>query len=142
MLSMNNGRGQVLVQLRSRTKDTNPGLWDTSAAGHVDSGEDYLQCAAREVHEELGIELAADEFDRVGRLQPQQRNGYEFTEVFTVSSDQTVTLEPGEIEDARWVQPVQLEQWMGRQPQDFTDVFRIIWPMISSHRSLRAANGH
>ena len=35
-----NRRGEVFLQKRSASKDINPGLWDTSAAGHVDFGED------------------------------------------------------------------------------------------------------
>jgi hypothetical protein len=28
-------------------KDKCPGLWDSSASGHLDSGEDYDKCAIR-----------------------------------------------------------------------------------------------
>ena len=37
------------------TKDTFPGAWDSSSSGHVDSGEDYDDCAVRELREELGL---------------------------------------------------------------------------------------
>ena len=37
------------------TKDTFPGAWDSSASGHVDSGEDYDACSVRELREELGL---------------------------------------------------------------------------------------
>src|SRR4030081_713278 len=52
-----NSRGQVFLQKRSMTKDRQPGLWDSSASGHVDSGEDYDRCAIRELREELGLRL-------------------------------------------------------------------------------------
>lgn len=50
-----NAAGELFIQKRSMSKDENPGQWDTSAAGHVDSGEIYRQCAIRELREELGI---------------------------------------------------------------------------------------
>ena len=53
-----NGRGEVFLQKRSRTKDTFPGAWDSSASGHVDCGEDYDACALRELGEELGLQPA------------------------------------------------------------------------------------
>src|ERR1700720_4981554 len=52
-----NLRGQVFLQKRSMTKDRQPGLWDSSASGHVDSGEDYNACSVREVREEIGLRL-------------------------------------------------------------------------------------
>src|SRR5258708_3933610 len=52
-----NSRGQVFLQKRSLTKDRQRGLWDSSASGHLDSGEDYDACAVREVREEIGLEL-------------------------------------------------------------------------------------
>jgi isopentenyldiphosphate isomerase len=48
--------GRLFLQKRSLHKDLNPGLWDTSAADHVDAHEDYASGAARELREELGIE--------------------------------------------------------------------------------------
>ena len=43
-----NSRGEVFLQKRSKEKDRQPGVWDSSASGHLDSGEDYDTCAARE----------------------------------------------------------------------------------------------
>src|SRR4249919_2115756 len=54
-----NSRGQVFLQKRSMKKDRQPGRWDSSASGHVDSGEEYDACAVREVREELGLQLSA-----------------------------------------------------------------------------------
>ena len=36
--------------------DTFPGAYNSSAAGHVQHGESYLDAANREILEELGIE--------------------------------------------------------------------------------------
>ena len=50
-----NSKNQIFLQKRSKLKDENPGYWDTSSAGHVDTGETYDECAERELWEELGI---------------------------------------------------------------------------------------
>ncbi len=52
-----NSRGQLFLQKRSMTKDTAKGKWDSSASGHLDSGEDYNVCAVREAWEEIGLKL-------------------------------------------------------------------------------------
>src|SRR5215469_16808804 len=54
-----NARGQVFLQKRSMSKDRQPGLWDSSSSGHLDTGESYDACAVREVREEIGLQLAA-----------------------------------------------------------------------------------
>lgn len=50
-----NSEGQILLQKRSKHKDTYPGYYTVSASGHVDKGETYLLSARREINEELGI---------------------------------------------------------------------------------------
>lgn len=50
-------RGRLLLQLRSKAKQTSPGLWDTSVGGHVGAGEGLLESALRETREELGINV-------------------------------------------------------------------------------------
>ncbi|MGQ7845695.1 NUDIX hydrolase [Granulosicoccus sp. 3-233] len=129
-IALFNSRGQLFVQLRSRFKDVAAGLWDTSAAGHVDSGESYEACAVRELHEELGVRIAVENLHSIGRLRPEERNGFEFTEVYAVRSDQALVLQAEEIEDGRWLGLQELEQWMQQKPADFTQVFRMICPMI------------
>lgn len=47
--------GRVLLQKRSMSKDTYPGYWGLSCAGHVVKGETYEQTALRELQEELRI---------------------------------------------------------------------------------------
>lgn len=51
-----NSNGQVLLQKRSKNKDTNPGFYTLSASGHVNKGDTYKQTAQRELFEELGIQ--------------------------------------------------------------------------------------
>ena len=52
-----NARGEVYLQKRSFKKDTFPGAWDSSASGHLDSGETYDACSIREAREESGLEV-------------------------------------------------------------------------------------
>ena len=51
-------KGRLLLQKRSMNKDIQPGKWDTSVGGHVESGEEYEIAVYRELAEELGIKEA------------------------------------------------------------------------------------
>ncbi len=54
-----NNQGQILLQKRSKNKDTHPGLYTISASGHVNKGETYMQAAKRELKEELGVTITS-----------------------------------------------------------------------------------
>lgn len=56
-----NGSTELLLQRRSRCKDSFPGSLDTSSAGHVEHGSDFLATAQKELQEELGLCVEADE---------------------------------------------------------------------------------
>ena len=62
------GRYQVLLQKRSMNKDSFPGRYDTSSAGHIQAGDDILESALRELGEELGIHAAPEELEKAGRF--------------------------------------------------------------------------
>ena len=126
-----NSDGEVFVQLRSMNKDSGGGLWDTSAAGHVDSGETYDQCAVRELYEELGIRIDQSSLIRRCKLHPEQSNGFEFTCVYSVCSNQPLVLQTEEIDDGVWVLPHDLDQWIESRPEEHTEVFREIWKQIN-----------
>lgn len=56
----------LLLQKRSRRKDSNPGCWDISSAGHIEAGHGYLESALRELKEELGIEADTEQLREIG----------------------------------------------------------------------------
>lgn len=129
-----NSNRQYFVQLRAMHKDNNPGVWDSSAAGHVDAGESYLDCASRELAEELGVRKAPSDFVEIGRMGPSEANGYEFVRIYGVVSDQSVTFADGEVVDGRWLSESELEHWLQQRPQDFANTFGVIWDTIREWR--------
>lgn len=123
-------KGQLFVQKRSHSKDTNPGLWDTSAAGHVDAGELPLDAAARELQEELGLQVPTPALEWVARLEPDADLGNEFIELYRITSDARMTLEAGEIDDGRWYEPASLRSHIHANPGQFTEVLCKILGMV------------
>ncbi|KAK3159328.1 hypothetical protein QOZ80_2AG0148690 [Eleusine coracana subsp. coracana] len=57
--------GELLLQRRADCKDSWPGQWDISSAGHISAGDSSLFSAQRELHEELGIKLPVDAFELI-----------------------------------------------------------------------------
>ncbi len=56
----------LLLQKRSSCKDSNPGCWDISSAGHIEAGYRPLESALRELKEELGIDAAPGDLREIG----------------------------------------------------------------------------
>lgn len=61
----------LLLQKRSREKESFPGCFDTSSAGHVPAGSGFLESAVRELSEELGIACREDELSFLGFYEEQ-----------------------------------------------------------------------
>lgn len=58
--------GKILIQKRAKDKDTHPGLWDVSVAGHVGAGENVVISAIREIGEEIGLTVTERELYKLG----------------------------------------------------------------------------
>lgn len=52
-----NEKNEILLQQRSDKKEKNAGMWDISVAGHISTGQDSLSAAAREINEEVSVNL-------------------------------------------------------------------------------------
>ena len=61
ILRKKDGETQILLQKRSDDKDSHPGCYDISSAGHIPAGQEFLPSALRELKEELGVEAAPEQ---------------------------------------------------------------------------------
>jgi isopentenyldiphosphate isomerase len=121
-----NSRGEVFLQKRSMKKDRQPGVWDSSASGHVDSGEDYDTCAVRELCEEIGLSLAQP-LERLFKINACEETDGEFVWVYRCQHDGPFELNPDEIDGGGWFAPEQVTRWMAERPQDFASALVLIW---------------
>ena len=60
------GKAEVLLQKRCQDKDSWPGCYDISSAGHIPAGADYIASALRELKEELGVSVKEEELKDCG----------------------------------------------------------------------------
>lgn len=120
--------GDVFLQKRSMEKDCHPGVWDSSASGHLDSGEHYENAAIRELWEELGIHVQAVE--QVGALAASEITGWEFVRIYRIRHEGPFTLHPQEVDEGRWIGTEELDAWLGQAPADFAPCFRKVWETV------------
>lgn len=121
-----NAHGHLFLQKRSLLKDCFPGTWDSSASGHLDSGEAYDACAVREMREEIGLHV--DTPPRRWFYHPAcPETGHEFIWVYRCPSEGPFVLQESEIERGEWFHPDVITGWIERRPADFASAFVLIW---------------
>jgi 16S rRNA (adenine1518-N6/adenine1519-N6)-dimethyltransferase len=119
-----NRQGELFLQKRSPWKDRHPLLWDSSAAGHVEAGEDYDQTARRELEEELGV---GANLARVVKLPCSERTGWEFIWLYRGEHDGPFTLARTEIEHGEFFPVEVISGWVKARPDDFAPGFVDCW---------------
>lgn len=108
-----NGEDQVLLQKRSMAKESFPGAYDASSAGHIPAGDEPLVSALRELREELGIRAEPDELTPIGTFRCRYErvfhrslfrdNEVRFAFVYQKPVDSsTLTLQKSEVDEVRW----------------------------------------
>lgn len=103
-----NERQQILLTLRSPQKHLMPNLWE-STSGSVHAGEDSLDAAIRELHEETGIVALPEEVSFLGTT----RKAASFVDIFVVRKKidlSEITLQRDETVAVKWVTFSQLQE--------------------------------
>lgn len=123
-IMIEDGKGNLLLQHRTPTKDIYPNCWDNSIAGHVDAGETYDAAANRETEEELG--LTSLPLQEIGNYTEehvwQGRIMNRFVRVYRAQSSATPkSPEPDKIDDVRWWRLDDVKKLIKEHPDQVTD---------------------
>ena len=102
---------RLLLQKRSMLKDECPGMWDSSCAGHVESGHSYDETASRELEEELGFS-ATSPLQPLFKMQPTEQNGQEFAMVYQTAFDGPFTAAEDEVDELQWFTAQEVDRWV------------------------------
>lgn len=115
-----------LLQRRSAGKDTHPLTWDSSASGHLDSGDTYHAAALRELREELAV-TASGPLQPIGWLPPSDDTGQEFVWVYCYRHAGPFRYPPAEVIALKWMSAAAISEAILKYAQNFAPSFRLIW---------------
>lgn len=95
---------EILLQKRSLSKKSHPGMLDISVAGHIDEDETDLQTVCREAKEEVGLNVDAGRLEFTFRIRKTNVSNVIATVYLYEVDDSFVPIfDDGEVEDSRWV---------------------------------------
>ena len=105
---------EILVQKRSRNKDSYPGCYDISSAGHIPAGVNFKPSAIRELREELGLDAMEEELLYCGTRRIRGEKEFhgkifrdnQVSNVYCIWRDvepATLTLQEEEVEEVKWI---------------------------------------
>ena len=121
LLREKDGILQILVQKRSDDKDSFPGCYDISSAGHIPAGSGYEESAIRELEEELGVKASEKDLVLCGQRQfsfEKEFYGKMFRDCqvtnvyicFCDAGEEDFILQESEISEVRWFEMNTLRQ--------------------------------
>lgn len=113
VLQETDGRTEVLLQKRSEEKESFPGMFDTSSAGHIPAGEEPIPSALRELEEELGIKATPAQLHYAGTFRIKYEKVFhgglfrdnEVTRVYVYRKPvdlNSLSLQESEVSEVRW----------------------------------------
>lgn len=121
--------GDLLIQRRQYDKDVCPGLWDLSAAEHLQPGETFEQGAIRGLWEELGVEgitleLLGSVTKSCLEIPESQIRDYEFQQSFRAFYDGPVSPDITEVSEISTMNLEELRRSFHDNPESYTPWFR------------------
>ncbi|GAV78086.1 NUDIX domain-containing protein [Cephalotus follicularis] len=121
---------QLLLQRRADCKDSWPGMWDISCAGHISAGDSSLMTAQRELHEELGVILPKDAFEFLFVFLQECVNNdgnfinNEFNDVYLVTTVDPIplegfTLQETEVSVVKYISYVEYRSLLAKEDPEY-----------------------
>ena len=124
-----NSKNEILIQRRSRDKVNFPNCWDVTVGGHISSGENTINGAIREIKEEVGVDVAPDELEMIGKTSHEVvlANGTyldnEKVTVYVVKNNFDISqfkIQEEEVEEVRWISALEFKKWVKEKRDNLT----------------------
>lgn len=128
---LRDSRGKFLICRRPASKKVYPGLFTSSAGGHVEKGESYVEAARRELLEETGLRVPLQEvgrFDVVNRFERSIHRLY--VGDMTPAIVKSLRFDPSEVDDHAFRTLKELSSFVRSRPAAFAPSFLAAFKLL------------
>ncbi|MBQ6461653.1 NUDIX domain-containing protein [Candidatus Saccharibacteria bacterium] len=102
---------EFLWQKRSDKIDRYPGDYDFSAGGHINLGESAVEAAIRETHEEIGVEVSAEDLHFV-TMRPFSKDRFAWVYLVDFTGkEENFHFDDEEVSEVKWVPLDKLDEF-------------------------------
>lgn len=140
-----NNQGEILLQKRAAHIESNPDMYDISAAGHLSAGDTPIQGALREVEEELGIKLDEKDLVKIGEVRQtgiKNEGTYinkEYNDVYVVHTNLTIenfTIQESEVGHIKYIKIEEFKRWIEENKKDLVmhpNEFKLLFEYLNKN---------
>ena len=132
-----NKKGELMLQQRALTKYHTPGLWTNTCCSHQREGETNVEAGKRRLLEEMGF--TTDLKDTISFIYKAPfENGlteHEYDHILVGQYDEDPKPNPEEVNAWKWVSLEEVKEDMKRNPEVYTEWFKIIFDKYYNHIS-------
>ena len=136
-----NNNGEILLQRRCESKDSNPNMLDISCAGHLSAGDDSLSGALRELKEELNLDVNLEDLQFIKTLKQTTKptNDFinnEFADMYIIRTNKRIEdmkYQESEISEIFFVSYKQFKDMVNNKQSDllmYDDEFEILFDLF------------
>jgi isopentenyl-diphosphate Delta-isomerase len=127
-----NSKGELLLQQRAQDKYHSGGLWTNTCCSHPRWKEEVKSAAVRRLKEEMGMQTELQYLSQI-IYKAELNNGLhesELDHVFIGFSDELPLINPVEVADYKYMGIAEVEEWMKKEPGQFTEWFKILFKKV------------
>lgn len=134
-----NRKGEIMLQQRAANKYHSPLLWTNTCCSHQRVGETNIQAGRRRLREEMGFDTQLQELFSFVYKAPFD-NGlteHELDHVMVGHYEGEPNFNPDEVENWKWMSPIDIKEDMAKNPEAYTVWFKIIFEKFFDYISLK-----